>query len=183
MNKIQEAILNLNARIAEINLEDEEDLCQYIQLASRMKALGDSKAFDKIPEIFKKDEFKNIDEILSERCKRGIWDIDEQDGEELGLTLIEAQDFKIFYEFTKDQGLYSAKTGVMFERWLEETKWKMIDEKTESVLTDWIDMYPIPEDLRLPVVDSPVTEWDYELLGTIAGFLPRNIIHGTWKAQ
>ncbi|MCR5164245.1 MAG: hypothetical protein K6C40_09530 [Thermoguttaceae bacterium] len=181
MSIIQEALLKLNLRIENNHLEDIEDLYEYIELSSRMKALGDSRAFDKIPQILERDEFKGkLDSLLKLRFQRGMWDLDEQDGEELAFTLIEAQDYHLFYEFTKDSGIYSENTGNLFKQWAKETSLKMIDEQTASVLNDWLVTYPIPEYLRLPVVDSPVTEWDYELLGTIASFWRYRTIRGKW---
>ena len=112
MNIIQEALLKLNARIESNLLEDTEDLYEYLELSSRMKALGDSKAFDKIPQIIERDEFKGkMDSLLALRCRRGMWDLDEQEGEVLAFTIIEAQDYHLFYEFTQDSGLYSADTA------------------------------------------------------------------------
>lgn len=184
MKRTEESILKLKARIEKNPLEDEEDLCQYIQLASRMKTLGDSEAFDKLPEIFPKEQFNGkLDQILSERCRRGMWDLDEQEGEELALSIIEAQDFKLFYDFSCNTDWYSQKIHKMFEQWAEETSLRIINEETASLLRDWLDTYPIPEENRLPVIEVPVTAFDYEIAGKIASFLPRKKIQGTWSKQ
>ncbi|MBQ6108992.1 MAG: hypothetical protein IJK97_12345 [Thermoguttaceae bacterium] len=184
MNRTEEGILKLKERIEKNPLEYDEELLQYIQLASRMKALGDSTAFDKLPEIFKKDQFNGkLDQILLERCQRGMWDIDEQEGEDLALSIIEAQDFKLFYIFSCNTGWYSKNIHKMFEQWAEETSLKIINEETESLLKDWLDTYPVPEEYCLPVVAVPVTEFAYDIAGKIASFLPRKRIQGTWSKQ
>lgn len=184
MNRTEEGILKLKARIKKNPLEYEEDLLQYIQLASRMKALGDSEAFDKLSEILQREKFSGkLDQILTERCRRGMWDLDEQQGEELALSIIEAQDFKLFYDFSKGMNWYSEKINKMFEQWVEETSIKMIDEETASLLRDWLDTYPISVENCLPVVEVPVTEFAYDIAGKIASFLPRKRIQGTWSKQ
>lgn len=184
MNRKEEGILKLKARIEKNPLNEEEYLLQYIQLASRMKALGDSEAFDKLPEIFQREQFTGkLDQIFSERCRCGMWDLDEQEGEELAFSIIEAQDFYTFYEFSKDAGWYSPKTGKFFETWFEETSLKMINEETASLLRDWLDTYPIPEENCLPVVAVPVTEFAYDIAGKMASMLPRKRIQGTWSKQ
>jgi len=184
MNQTQEAILKLKARIERNRLEDEEDLYQYIQLASRVKGLGDSEAFEKIPEIVKRPEFAGrLEELLAERCRRGMWDLDEQEGEELAISLIEAQDFCLFYEFSRNSGLYSENIHKLFEQWAEETSLTSINEEAASLIRDWRATYPLPDEMLLPVISDPVSDFDYEILGKVASFLSRKEVKGTWSQQ
>lgn len=172
MSIVAEALAKLTARIQKIEFEDDFDLCYYIEMASRMKALGYSDYFDRIPEICQKDIYRGrLDEIIRNNARRGMFDLDERDGSEAACIIVEAQDWYCFRQFTKNSGLYDKNTGPYMDQWAEETSLKMFNAETASFLRDWLDTYPIPEELRLPVVDSPVTEWEYDIMGKIASLL------------
>lgn len=176
-----EALIKLKKRIEKNPLEDEDDLLLFIQLASRMKALGDSSEFDKIPEIINRKEFNGkLDAILEERCRRGIWDVENQTGEEQGLSIIEAQDFWCFYNYAKDTGLFSKKSEFWFEEWSHETYLASINEKTADTIRSFTMTYPIPEEDMLAVVVAPVTEFEYKLIDRLAASVPIHRAKGTW---
>lgn len=178
----QEIMNELLGRIKNNELEDDTDLTLYIQVASRLKALGDSSAFDEIGTICKRPEFAGrLDEILTERCRQGIWDINAQLGEELGFTIIECQDFWLCYEFAKNTGLFSESLHPWFESWENEANEAEIDEETREILEDYLTTYPIPEEYQIGVVAAPVTEFMSDALETIASQIPVPSIHATWQ--
>lgn len=168
MSIVAEALAKLEARVEEIEFEDDFDLCHFISLASRMKALGEDKYFNQIREICNTDTYRgNVDTIIRENAKRMMWDLDEQDGEELALTIIEVQDWHCFRQFTLDSDLYDKSTGLYMDQAAEEANLKTPDPEAASLLRSWLDTYPIPEDLRLPVVDTPLTDFDYMVMDII----------------
>lgn len=179
-----EAIAKLKRRIANHPIEDADDFMLFIPLASRMKALGDSSEFDKIGAIVQQKKFpESFDAILEERCRRGIWDVQEQFGEELGLSIIEAQDFWLFYNYAKDTGLFSASLNYLFEEWSHETFLVTMDEETADTLRSFLMTYPIPEEYQLAVVMAPVTEFEYDLIDRIAETVPVHHTKGKWTRQ
>lgn len=175
-----EALIKLKKRIEKNPLEDEDDLL-FIQLASRMKALGDSSEFDKISEIANRKEFNGkLDAILEERCRRGIWDVENQTGEEQGLSIIEAQDFWCFYNYAKDTGLFSKKLEFWFEEWSHETYLASINGEAADTIRSFTMTYPIPEEDMLAVVAVPVTEFEYKLIDRLAESVPIHRAEGKW---
>ena len=179
---VLEALEKLDRRINDIELEDDMDFCNYCELSSRAKALGESKYFDRIPEICKREKFRGrLDEIIQWRAKMGMFDLDARDGEFAAMIIIEAQDWYCFYKFTKDAGWYDKNTGPYLAQWAEETSLKGLNEEACSILDAWRETYPLPEELQLPVIVAPISDFTYEILGKIAGFLPRHVEYGTWK--
>lgn len=164
MSIVAEALVKLESRIENLEFEDDYELCLFIMLASRMKALGEDKYFNQIPEICNKYFPGKLDEIIRENTKCLTWDLNEQSGEELAFTIIEIQDWYCFRQFTKDSDLYDKNTGPYMDQAAEEADLKTLDLEAASVLREWIATYPIPEDLRLPVVDIPLTALDYMIL-------------------
>ncbi|MDO4571402.1 MAG: hypothetical protein Q4D38_13535 [Planctomycetia bacterium] len=160
---INEALAKLKARINENKLEDEEDLIYFIPLASRMAALGDSSEFDKIKNLALR--FEKFNDVLEERIQEGIWDVEHALNEPLGLSLIEAQDFFSFYKRTKDGDLYPRRLNYLFEEWWEAANYSDVDEEAAATVRSFTQTYPIPEDEMLAVVEYPVTNWEYGLLG------------------
>lgn len=178
-----EALAKLKKRIEKNRLEDEDDLLIFIQLSSRMKALGDSSEFDKIGEIVQQKFPESFDAILEERCRRGIWDVENQMGQEQGLSIIEAQDFWLFYNYSENTGLFSSKLNFRFEEWSHETYLAAIDEEAADTIRSFILTYPIPEEYQLAVVTAPVTEFEYDLIDRIAETVPVHHTKGKWTRQ
>lgn len=177
-----EALAKLKKRIEKNQLEDEDDLLIFIQLSSRMKALGDSSEFDKIGEILKEKKFpENFDALLKDRCERGIWDVQEQQGEELGLSIIEAQDFWLFYNYAK--GLFSESLNYLFEEWSHETYLAALNEEAADTIRSFTMTYAIPEEELLAVVAAPVTEFEYKLIDRLATSVPIHYTKGRWERQ
>ncbi|MDR1384422.1 MAG: hypothetical protein LBJ67_11370 [Planctomycetaceae bacterium] len=163
----------LLSRLNENQLEDTDDLNAYIQYASRLAALGNDTEINKLPDIFNKPPFAgNIPEILKTRCEQGIWEVMEYSGDGLALSLIDAQDFHCFFQrFEQEYGnipvtipLGTAPLRIFFNEWQEVCENAELDEDAAEMLQNFLQVYPIPENERLPVVNTPITQWEYGML-------------------
>lgn len=148
---MEESIVKLQNRIAKNELEDEVDLCNYVQLASRMKALGDSSAFDMLPLVFKKSWYiETADIALDDCCRELMWYFEQPLlDEEMVCMLIQAQDMKLFYEYSKDKNWYPKETHEWFVELFVAADKVQLNDVVRSDLKLWLDTYPIPEEYRL----------------------------------
>ncbi len=177
----QEAIWKLKNRLSQNALEDDEDLTQFIQFSSRMAALGDSSEFDRIPEIAARPTYAGrLDEILTERCKMGIWDLEEQEGQELALSLIEAQDFALFCKRTENSGLYAKTTWSWLETWAIDAQRVSLNNEAVEVLEDWKETYPLEEEDLIGTIAYPMTEFEHQILWKTADQIPDTVIETSW---
>lgn len=176
-------ILNeLKNRTENNALQDETDVLLFIQIASRLKALGDSSEYDKIEEITQRPEFAGrLNDMLLQRAKQGIWDINAQLGEELGFTIIECQDFVLYYEYEKEKSSFPQALTPWFETWMNAANETEIDEETREVLVRYLFTYPIPEELQIGVVAAPVTQEMYDMLATLGEKIPVSEINSVWQ--
>lgn len=159
MNSIlAEAREKLSHRLSEIKFEDKIDICHYISLASRLKALGDSSYFDRIPEICEQNnKLGTLDSILSLMARMGAYDCKVVDWE-LCMCIIEAQDFYLFSIFYK--GL-NKKVRDAFAKWFANANASELDKSDVKELELWKNTYPLPEELLLPVMANPVATRNY----------------------
>ncbi len=148
---MSDIIEKLQKRIALNELEDESDLIHYLCLASRMKALGDSRAFDMIPAVFKKSWYvETADLAIARGCQELIWYLEQPLlDEEVVWIMISAQDMKLFYEYAQDKEWYPEDTRWWFEELFNAVSKVQLNETCLTTLKSWLDIYPIPEEYRL----------------------------------
>ena len=148
---MNESVVKLQKRIAKNELEDEVDLQNYIQLASRMKALGDSTAFDTLPIVFKKSWYRKTgDLLLRECCLKLMYYLDEPIlSEEMAGILIQIQDMKLFYEYSKDKNWYPKGNCEDLKALMRAASEVHPDKEVCEILKLWLNTYPIPEEYRL----------------------------------
>ncbi|MDR2439410.1 MAG: hypothetical protein LBE12_08590 [Planctomycetaceae bacterium] len=157
-NSVQE-LLN---RLAKNPLQEDGDLTAYIQYASRIAALGDDTKIKELPVLFAKEPFAgNVIKILKQRCEEGWWDVSEYTGKYLALSLIDAQDF---YCFERRFGRDFPELEPYFTKWRQDCEDVEIDDECAVFLKAFIEKFPIPEEERLPVIDTPITEREWMLL-------------------
>lgn len=139
----------LQNRIATNPLEVDSDLSEYVTFASRMKALGDSRAFDMIPAVFKKSCYRDLaDLILYDYCMEMINFFQQPILEEEKVwLLIQVQDMKLFYEYSKDKSWYPK--NVWFEELFAAANKIQLCEEGSAAFKSWLNIYPIPEEYRL----------------------------------
>lgn len=158
-----EAVEKLIVRLDEIEFKDEYDLTYFMELASRLKALGESKYFDRLPEICQREQFRGkLDKILIERAKRGLFDLWECQPEEyVFYPIVEAQDFHCFREFTKNSGMYGGRAAAYLDMWIEDASITDLNDEAAELLDSWRETYPLSEEMFLPVMVSSRTSGDF----------------------
>ena len=178
------SIEKLQSRLKSNPLKDDSDLVEFVALASRLKVLGDTSFFDRIPEIAEQPEFSGrLDTLLLEHCEKGIANLKSKSGKSLVRAIIAAQDLWLYRSCTKGTALASPTLFQKIFQWTEETSNVRIREKTAGMLKHWLHKYPIAKKYRLPVVHAPITDWEYQALGQLLSRLPRKTTSLSWKKQ
>lgn len=161
---------NLRERIEEMapngKPESATAFANALALAARLAEFGDTETRKSVLGYYKNLKEAGIDdsfdEILTRRCRRGLYALSEQLGEELALSLIDAQDFSLFYD--RDADLLQPKTGDFFRTWFAETELVELDGEAAAFLRDWLETWPIPEEKRLIPLVAPMSEAEKTLL-------------------
>ncbi|MDR0609240.1 MAG: hypothetical protein LBG58_03960 [Planctomycetaceae bacterium] len=162
MSILENAKFELLDRLANNPLQDADDLTAYIQYACRLASLGDQSKIDDFPSLFAKEQFAGrIFDIIKERCEQGWFEIENYPGEDLALSLIDTQDFYLFVQrFGKDY----PKLNPYFRKWFQDAEDVEINDECAEFLEAFLEKFPIPEEERLPVINTPITEREYALL-------------------
>ena len=157
-----DCLSELHIRLFNNFLADEEDLSAYIQYASRLAALGDDSGLKELPQIFAKEHYAGrVSDIIKERCKKGWEDVANYGGEYLALAIIDANDF---YCFMRRFGDGFPRLKPKFRRWWDDCNEVDIDDECAEMLEAFVEVFPLPEEDRLAVVDTPVTVREYAFL-------------------
>lgn len=162
---LTESIQSLRDQVDGISPSAAPSALDYIASASRLAALGDASRLNARGQRCR--PFVNeIPKWIGERCQKGMWDLRNLEGEDLGLSLIDAQDFHCFLALAGED--LPEETRRAIEAWTEETDDAPLDADTVDVLERFRLVYPIPDRLRLPVVESPVTDFEMAVLASLA---------------
>ena len=89
------AIETLKQQVAAIEVNDQQDWLEYVPLAARLAALGEPAPlarWTKLVEPFR----DQLESLLVQRSEEGMWDLRSALGQDLGLAVIDAQDFLCF---------------------------------------------------------------------------------------
>jgi hypothetical protein len=176
-NPVQE----LQNRLAKNPLKEADDLTAFIQYASRLAALGDDSKMKEFPALFVKEPFAgNVTDILKQRCEEGWWDVSEYTGKYLALSLIDAQDFKCFMRRFGEQ---FSEINHYFLKWWQDCEDAAIDDECAEFLEAFLEKFPIPEEERLPVINTPITEREYALLEFAYKNVKIPVITKIWKKK
>ena len=144
----------LRRRLANNKLEDDYDYLNYWQYAARLAALGDNS-------FFQNETVPLSAEMLQKRCRRGICEVMELDGEELALSIIDAQDF---YCFERRKGNSFPEVKPYFAESRDVCEHASLDDDAADLLRGFIAVFDIPEEECLPVVNTPISNTEYALL-------------------
>ena len=151
----ERALADLRDRLNEIKFEDDVDLEFYIQYAGRLASLGDKSGIERLPEILNLPMYKGrFNEILTERANRGVWDCNEQLGEELGHSIIEAQDY---YCFFRHYDLLPTFIMARILEWVDVAMKQELDEDAVELLEQYLLTYPLDDDDQIAPVAAPMT--------------------------
>jgi hypothetical protein len=154
-------IEELRNRLANNPLADTNDTLNYWQYAARLATLGDDNILQKIMSDISADSVQKWSDALKKRCIRGINEVMEYEGEELALSIIDANDF---YCFEKRSNNLFAELQPYFAEWQDVCEHAQLNDEAADLLRGFIAVFNIPEDDRLPVIDKPLSETEYALL-------------------
>lgn len=164
----QNAIQQLRFRVEQNPLDDADDLMEYVQYAARLAALEDNTFLKRIPELFAGENFTGlIPEILEQRVRQGVWELEEYDGEMLAMSLMDANDFYCFQRLYPEVEQFINKSRPWFGNWWNAAQYAELNAEAAEMLEAFLETFPIPEDLCLAKVQFPITEGQYALLDAI----------------
>ena len=149
-------------------------LANVLALSARMAALGDDSRLKIWPKYFRRlaetEPTVSLAEILSRRSRYGLWDIEEQLGEELALSLIDAQDFTLFYQ--RESAVLPKEARIWLQTWFAEAEIVSLDTEAADFLRGWLRTWPIPEEERLLPLVAPLSQKERSLLSAVEPPLP-----------
>lgn len=167
----------LAREIGEMPVKDEQDLLFFLPLAARLAALGNSAHLTRWPKLARELR-TDIMRLLTERFYEGVWDLRHAVGQDLGLAVVAAQDFTCFWVLQKD--ILPAGITTLLESWGQEAEDTLLDEEAVETLERFIECFPLPEDMRLHLVDAPISSFAEAFLAR--GASARPTIEAEWPA-
>lgn len=174
---IADAIKTVKEWVSEIQFEDDFDLCLFMEYAGRLASLGDKSGIDALPALFDRPEYKGrIDEIVENRVKEGLWDLDEQFYEHLAHSIIEAQEFHSLAQHCGD--ILSDKSKELIKEWAEKASNVELDDEAAEFLEGWARQFPIDEDDQLAPVAAPMSKTQLAMIDKVIANATR-IFHYT----
>ena len=177
---MSDSIRELCRWLADNPLEDTDDLLEFIQYSARLAALGEKEYLQKLLPLLERSLFsERLPEILKVRCEQGIWETEEYSGEELALSLIDAQDFYCFQKIFGSWLFYAVNPW--FGDWWEACERADLDEAAAQMLRDFRHIYPIPADWLLPVIETPITQTEYAFLNTAYANVKLPVLEMVWE--
>jgi hypothetical protein len=140
-----DAIILLRQQLDAIAVEDAQGLLEYLPLAARLAALGAPESLTSWRKLAA--AYPDFASALADRCREGIWDLEQSFAEDLGLAVIEAQDF---YCFARREGdLLPFHVRTLLTAWEEHAEEVALDEDAAEVLEQFLERFPLPSEDRL----------------------------------
>lgn len=171
------AMAMLNRELGGLRVRDDESLLEYVALASRLAALGEPQALRKWPLLEKSlAERNDFPAALARRCREGIWDLQQCVCEDTAFALIDAQDFHCFHALEGD--ILPGEARRMLSAWSAEAEETMVDNSGREVLHEYLAQFPLPAELRLAAVATPLTQLEIDTLASLAP--PRRTLRFAW---
>jgi hypothetical protein len=161
----QDAIQVIKHELARISVTEEQGWLEYLPLAARLAALGDSEPLARWPELVRPFGGR-LEPLLVERSEEGIWDLQQSLGKDLGLAVIDAQDFFCFLR--RDRNILPTGATRMLVAWTEEAERTALDEEAALTLRKFLRRFPLPTIDRLVVVDMPISFAEESILAAAA---------------
>ena len=159
------AVGRLLEELAPIVVADEQGLLEYVPLAARLAALGDSEPLARWPRLAEPFHAR-LEPLIVERCVEGVWDLRNTVGQDLGLAVIDAQDFHCFLRREKRRIPNKARLALV--GWGEEAEPAALDEDAVVPLRRFLRRFPLPPSDRLTVVDTPMSLTELAILAAMA---------------
>jgi hypothetical protein len=133
--------------------------------AARLAALGDDAPFRNWPAIAGTCGADAV-HAISQAARIGLRILGDGAGESLAEAIIDAEDAACLLEAESRSTALLPTLRPVIEGWLHAAGDAVLDEAAAEILDDHRDAYPLPESLRLPIVQTPLTE--LELLAAAA---------------
>lgn len=159
------ALDKLASEIAAMPVCDEKDFLAFLPLAARLAALGDGSQLRRWPEVVKPFQHQ-VTKLLVDRGHEGVWHLRNTLGEDLGLAVISAQDFACFLALERDMVPAAARSTLSV--WFDEAENTPLDEDAVETLEVFLRRFPIPDELRLNIVDTPLSTFEEAILASRA---------------
>ncbi|MFO0903741.1 MAG: hypothetical protein U0939_12115 [Pirellulales bacterium] len=154
---------------------DEQRWLEYVPLAARLAALGDAAPLQRWPELARPFA-ERVELLLVERAREGMWDLSQTLGQDLGLALIDAQDFACFWR--RERKILPGAARRMLAAWKEAADDVQLDEEAAAMLRRFLRRFPLPARERLLAVDAPRAFSETIVLAAFAG--PRPTVDVAW---
>ncbi len=166
--------------VADMPLDDEQDFLAWLPLASRLAAMGETGQFDRCRELVTKFEGR-LEEALVERSLEGVWDLRHAIGEQLGHSVIEAQDYSCFLKLVSGEDLVSGATLERLEGWVEEVDETPLEQDAVEIIQLFRSRFSLPEKYRIASINPPFSTLDEALLASLAPSV--KIVEDRWDKE
>ena len=164
-----EAKESLKQALATISAADEQGWLEYIPLASRLAAIGEPEPLAAWSRLVR--PFNNrLETLLIERSEEGVWDLEQSVGRDLGLAVIDAQDFFCFLR--REGSILPERASRTLIAWIETAERTALDEEAALALRRFLRRFPLLPCDRLAVVDVPKSYAELSILAAVAGPCP-----------
>jgi hypothetical protein len=171
----QDARQLLKQELAKVSVADEQGWLEYLPLAARLAALGEPEPLSRWPELVRPFGGR-LEPLLVQRSEEGIWDLEQSVGKDLGLAVIDAQDF---FCFLRREGSILPDMGkLMLAAWVEVAERTALDEEAALTLRKFLRRFPLPVLDRLAVVDAAKSFAEESILAATAR--PSPIVDLQW---
>ena len=151
-----------------MQIENEFDLILYCSYAGRLFSLGIEQYMPKADDLLYNSSFSSeVNQIFLDRIDQGIWDLQEQTGKEIGISLTELQDMHSFLKYTSYP--FSAQVRQNFTRWIEAGLYADVNAETIDYINEFFDANPLATSDVLEALSQPTTQEVRELEYLLSG--------------
>ncbi len=162
---LEAAMNKLRARLDSLNVATQADFVEYIAHAARLAALGDDSYLRGWPDLAKRAGV-DMEKLLQEQVRTGIVKLEQATGVLLGEAVLMAQDFRCFV--AREREILPESLRVAVTAWADAAERAPLDDDAAEHLRAFLREFPLPEEYRLPVVDTPLTEFEWSLAAATA---------------
>ena len=170
MSETRKDFPELSAKLDEIWPEAKEHPLMFLRLAARLTALvGDRSQLDRGLALAR-DLGSSFEPLVVDWCKVLLGELDEAPGEDLGLAIIATQDLACLMNLARDTLPVTAQQSI--QALVEAAEETPLDLEATETLEVFLEQFPIPEQYRLGIVDSPLSDYEIVVLDRVRQMLP-----------
>lgn len=185
LEEIQRDVQNWYCRkLDTMQIENEFDLILYCSYAGRLYSLGIEQYMPKADALLFNSAYSSeVNQIFLDRFDQGIWDLQEQTGKEIGISLTELQDMHSFLKHTSYP--FSSQVRQNFTRWVEAGLYANVNAETIDYINDFFAANPLASSDVLEALSQPTTqevrELEYFLSGSRYAECQPQEVDGVWE--